>query len=150
MKIAQIFDKMEAQGIVLDVSTDGDSLVLADSAKLSEVQLDFLREHRDELINYQWSRRQQLLVEIKKEFGDLDLPWTNDDFEALSSRELEDELEKARLLLDDEELMRDVERVRNERVDALDPDYDLFKDAVEINGMIYAHARYYRIGDNKK
>ena len=150
MKIAQIFDKMEAQGIVLDVSTDGDSLVLADSAKLSEVQLDFLREHRDELINYQWSRRQQLLVEIKKEFGDLDLPWTNDDFEALSSRELEDELEKARLLLDDEELMRDVERVRNERVDALDPDYDLFKDAVEINGMIYAHARYYRIGDDKK
>ena len=64
MKIAQIFDKMEAQGIVLDVSTDGDSLVLADSAKLSEVQLDFLREHRDELINYQWGRRQQLLIEM--------------------------------------------------------------------------------------
>ena len=150
MKIAQIFDKMEAQGIVLDVSTDGDSLVLADSTKLSEVQLEFLREHRDELINYQWVRRQQLLVEIKKVFGDLDLPWTTDDFDALSSCELEDELEKARLLLDDEELMRDVEKVKNERVNALDPDDDLFKDAVEINGMIYAHARYYRIGDNKK
>ena len=150
MKIAQIFDKMEAQGIVLDVSTDGDSLVLADSTKLSEVQVEFLREHRDELINHQWARRQQLLVEIRKEFGDLDLPWTNDDFEALSSRELEDELEKARLLLDDEELMRDVEKVKNDRVDALDPDYDLFQDAVEINGMIYAHARYYRIGDDKK
>ena len=147
MKIAQIFDKMEAQGIVLDVSTDGDSLVLADSTKLSEVQVEFLREHRDELINYQWGRRQQLLIEIKKVFGDLDLPWTNDDFEALSSRELEDELEKARLLLDDEELMRDVEKMKNDR---LDPDYNLFKDAVEINGMIYAHARYYRIGDNKK
>ncbi len=147
MKIAQIFDKMEEQGIVLDVSTDGDSLVLADSTKLSEAQLGFLREHRDELINYQWTRRQQLLVEIKKVFGDLDLPWTNDDFDALSSRELEDELEKARLLLDDEELMRDVEKMKNDR---LDPDYNLFKDAVEINGMIYAHARYYRIGDNKK
>ena len=150
MKIAQIFDKMEAQGIVLDVSTDGDSLVLADSTKLSEVQVEFLREHRDELINYQWSRRQQLLVEIRKVFGDLDLPWTNDDFEVLSSRELEDELEKARLLLDDEELMQDVEKVKSDRVNALDPDYDLFQDAVEINGMIYAHARYYRIGDNKK
>jgi len=147
MNVAQIFDKMEAQGIVLDVSTDGDSLVLADSTKLSEVQVEFLREHRDELINYQWGRRQQLLIEIKKVFGDLDLPWTNDDFEALSSRELEDELEKARLLLDDEELMRDVEKMKNDR---LDPDYNLFKDAVEINGMIYAHARYYRIGDNKK
>ena len=75
----------------------------------------------------------------------MDLPWTNDDFDVLSSRELEDELEKARLLLDDEELMWDVEKVKNERVDALDPDYDLFKDAVEINGMIYAHARCYRI-----
>ncbi len=147
MNVAQIFDKMEEQGIVLDVSTDGDSLVLADSTKLSEVQVEFLREHRDELINYQWGRRQQLLIEIKKVFGDLDLPWTNDDFEALSSRELEDELEKARLLLDDEELMRDVEKMKNDR---LDPDYNLFKDAVEINGMIYAHARYYRIGDNKK
>ena len=150
MKIAQIFDKMEAQGIVLDVSTDGDSLVLEDSTKLSEVQIDFLREHRDELINHQWSRRQQLLVEIKKVFGDLDLPWTTDDFEALSSRELEDQLEKARLLLHDEELMRDVEKMKNDRVDVLNPDDDLFKDAVEINGMIYAHARYYRIGDNKK
>ena len=150
MKIAQIFDKMEAQGIVLDVSTDGDSLVLADSTKLSEVQVEFLREHRDELINHQWARRQQLLVEIKKVFSDLDLPWTNDDFDVLSSRELEDELEKARLLLDDEELMKDVEKVKNDRVNVLNPDDDLFKDAVEINGMIYAHARYYRIGDNKK
>ena len=150
MKIAQIFDKMEAQGIVLDVSTDGDSLVLEDSTKLSEVQIDFLREHRDELINHQWQRRQQLLVEIKKVFGDLDLPWTTDDFEALSSRELEDQLEKARLLLHDEELMRDVEKMKNDRVDVLNPDDDLFKDAVEINGMIYAHARYYRIGDDKK
>ena len=46
--------------------------------------------------------------------------------------------------------MQDVEKVKSDRVNALDPDYDLFQDAVEINGMIYAHARYYRIGDNKK
>ena len=40
--------------------------------------------------------------------------------------------------------------VRNDRVNALNSDYNLFRDVVEINGMIYAHARYYRIGDDKK
>ena len=62
------------------------------------------------------SEREEVLIKAKEVFLKLDLPWTNEDFEALSLSELQYELDKATPLLDDKELMREVEEVRNERI----------------------------------
>ena len=73
-----------------------------------------VEKHKDEVI-ISLCKKQKLLVEIKKVFYDLDLPWNDEDFTFLNMSELEVELEKALPLLEDEELLREVEEVSGEK-----------------------------------
>ena len=73
-----------------------------------------MSKHKDEIFIF-LCKKQKLLVEIKKVFHDLDLPWTDEDFTFLNMSELEVELGKALPLLEDEELLKEVEKVRQAR-----------------------------------
>ena len=115
MNLSQVLNKIEEAGTVLDISLDGQHLVLGDSTKLSRQQISYLQDHKPNLLYLLWNKRQGVLIEIKMVFHDLDLPWTDEDFTSLSTTELEAELEKALPLLEDEELLKDVEKVRQAR-----------------------------------
>ena len=122
MNLSQVLNKIGEAGTVLDISLDRQHLVLEDSTKLSRQQISYLQDHKPDLLDLLWNRRQGVLVEIKKVFHDLDLPWTAEDFTSLSTPELECELEKALPLLQDEDLLKQVEEARQARQAGSDDD----------------------------
>ena len=120
MNLSQVLNKIGEAGTVLDISLDGQHLVLGDSTKLSPQQISYLQDHKPDLLDLLWNRRQGVLIEIKKVFHDLDLPWADEDFKSLSTPELECELEKALPLLQDEDLLKEVEETRQAQPENVD------------------------------
>jgi hypothetical protein len=108
-------EKCEDSGAVFTVDHSGSELEISNASCLEKTQVDWLGKHKDEVINFLW-KKQALLVETKKVFHDLDLPWTDEDFKSLSTPELECELEKALPLLQDEDLLKEVEETRQARL----------------------------------
>ena len=148
MNLSQVLNKIGEAGTVLDISLDGQHLVLGDSTKLSRQQISYLQDHKPDLLDLLWNRRQGVLIEIKKVFHDLDLPWADEDFKSLSTPELECELEKALPLLQDEDLLKEVEETRQARQAQLENDYS--KLWVHPNGMIYSDGSMFRNVDDRK
>ena len=146
MNLSQVQNKIGEAGTVLDISLDGQHLVLGDSTKLSPQQISYLQDHKPDLLYFLWNRRQGVLIEIKKVFHDLDLPWTDEDFKSLSTTELEAELEKALPLLQDKDLLKEVEEARQARQAGSDDDNS--KLWVHPNGMIYTDGWMFRNGDD--
>ena len=97
---------------VHDVDGDGG---MSKSASHDKV-LSSLSKNSDPDLHVSHKKRQGALVEIKKVFHDLDLPWADEDFKSLSTPELECELEKALPLLQDEDLLKEVEETRQARL----------------------------------
>ena len=108
-------EKCEDSGAIFTVDNSGSELEISNASCLEKTQVDWLGKHKDEVINFLW-KKQALLVETKKVFHDLDLPWTDEDFKSLSTPELECELEKALPLLQDEDLLKEVEETRQARL----------------------------------
>lgn len=146
MNLSQVLNKIEEAGTVLDISLDGQHLVLEDSTKLSRQQISYLQDHKPDLLDLLWNKRQGVLIEIKKVFQDLDLPWTDEDFKSLSTPELECELEKALPLLKDEDLLNEVKEARQAR--QAQPEDDNSKLWVHPNGMIYTDGSMFRNVDD--
>ena len=115
MNIDNAIKKCEDSGAVFTVDHAGSELEISNASCLEKTQVDWLGKHKDEVINFLW-KKQALLVETKKVFHDLDLPWTDEDFKSLSTPELECELEKALPLLQDEDLLKEVEETRQARL----------------------------------
>ena len=101
---------------VHDVDGDGG---MSKSASHDKV-LSSLSKSSDPDLYVSHKKRQGALVEIKKVFHDLDLPWTAEDFTSLSTPELECELEKALPLLQDEDLLKEVEETRQAQPENVD------------------------------
>jgi len=123
----------------------GSELEIANASCLEKTQVAWLEKHKDEVIPFLW-KKQELLLETKKVFHDLDLPWTDEDFKSLSIPELEAELEKALPLLQDEDLLKEVEEARQARQAGSDDDNS--KLWVHPNGMIYTDGSMFRNGDD--
>ena len=140
-------EKCEDSGAVFTVDHSGSELEISNASCLEKTQVDWLGKHKDEVINFLW-KKQALLVETKKVFHDLDLPWTDEDFKSLSIPELEAELEKALPLLQDEDLLKEVEETRQARQAQLENDYS--KLWVHPNGMIYSDGSMFRNVDDRK
>ena len=138
-------EKCEDSGAVFTVDHSGSELEIANASCLEKTQVGWLTKHKDEVINLLW-KKQVLLVEIKKVFHDLDLPWTDEDFKSLSTPELECELEKALPLLQDEDLLKQVEEARQAR--QAQPEDDGNELWVHPNGMIYTDGSMFRNVDD--
>ena len=108
-------EKCEDSGAIFTVDNSGSELEIANASRLTQTQVDWLTKHKDEVINFLW-KKQELLLETKKVFHDLDLPWTDEDFKSLSTTELEVELERALPLLQDQDLLKQVEEARKYRL----------------------------------
>ena len=108
-------EKCEDSGAIFTVDNSGSELEIANASCLEKTQVAWLEKHKDEVIPFLW-KKQELLLETKKVFHDLDLPWTDEDFKSLSIPELEAELEKALPLLQDEDLLKEVEEARQARL----------------------------------
>ena len=108
-------EKCEDSGAVFTVDHSGSELEIANASCLEKTQVGWLEKHKDEVINFLW-KKQELLLETKKVFHDLDLPWTDEDFKSLSTTELEVELERALPLLQDQDLLKQVEEARKYRL----------------------------------
>ena len=147
MNIDNTIEKCEESGAMFTVDHAGSELEIANASCLEKTQVDWLGKHKDEVINFLW-KKQALLVETKKVFHDLDLPWTDEDFKSLSTPELECELEKALPLLQDEDLLKEVEETRQARQAQLENDYS--KLWVHPNGMIYSDGSMFRNVDDRK
>ena len=139
-------EKCEDSGAVFTVDHSGSELEISNASCLTQTQVGWLEENSAEVINFLWTKRQQVLKEIKKVFHDLDLPWTEDDYKSLSAAELEAELEKALPLLQDEDLLKEVEETRQARQAGSDDDNS--KLWVHPNGMIYTDGSMFRNGDD--
>ena len=126
---------------VHDVDGDGG---MSKSASHDKV-LSSLSKNSDPDLHVSHKKRQGVLIEIKKVFHDLDLPWTDEDFKSLSTPELECELEKALPLLKDEDLLDEVKEARQARQIGPDDDSKLW---VHPNGMIYTDGAMFRNGDD--
>ncbi len=113
-------EKCEDSGAVFTVDHSGSELEISNASCLTQTQVGRLEENSAEVINFLWTKRQQVLKEIKKVFHDLDLPWTEDDYKSLSAAELEAELEKALPLLQDEDLLKEVEETRQAQPENVD------------------------------
>ena len=146
MNLSQVLNKIGEAGTVLDISLDRQHLVLEDSTKLSRQQISYLQDHKPDLLDLLWNKRQGVLIEIKKVFHDLDLPWTAEDFTSLSTPELECELEKALPLLQDEDLLQEIEKARQSR--QAQPENGGNELWVHPNGMIYTDGSMFRNGDD--
>ena len=107
-------EKCEDSGAVFTVDHSGSELEISNASCLEKTQVDWLTKHKDEVINFLW-KKQELLLETKKVFHDLDLPWHDEDFKSLSIPELETELTKALPLLQDQDLLQEIEEVRQAR-----------------------------------
>ena len=116
MNIDNTIEKCEESGAMFTVDHAGSELEISNASCLTQTQVGWLEENSAEVINFLWTKRQQVLKEIKKVFHDLDLPWTEDDYKSLSAAELEAELEKALPLLQDEDLLKEVEETRQARL----------------------------------
>ena len=138
-------EECEESGAVFTADHAGSELEIANASCLTQTQVDWLTKHKDEVINFLW-KKQVLLVEIKKVFHDLDLPWTDEDFTSLSTTELECELEKALPLLQDEDLLKQVEEARQAR--QAQPEDDGNELWVHPNGMIYTDGSMFRNVDD--
>jgi len=138
-------EKCEDSGAVFTVDHSGSELEISNASCLEKTQVDWLGKHKDEVINFLW-KKQALLVETKKVFHDLDLPWTDEDFKSLSTPELECELEKALPLLQDEVLLKEVEKVRQSR--QAQPENGGNELWVHPNGMIYTDDSMFRNVDD--
>ena len=108
-------EKCEDSGAIFTVDNSGSELEISNASCLEKTQVDWLTKHKNEVINF-LCKKQKLLVEIKKVFHDLDLPWTDEDFKSLSTIELEVELERALPLLQDQDLLKQVEEARKYRL----------------------------------
>ena len=126
---------------VHDVDGDGG---MSKSASHDKV-LSSLSKNSDPDLHVSHKKRQGVLIEIKKVFHDLDLPWTDEDFKSLSTPELECELEKALPLLKDEDLLDEVKEARQARQIGPDDDSKLW---VHPNGMIYTDGAMFRNVDD--
>ena len=120
MNIDNAIKKCEDSGAVFTVDHAGSELEISNASCLTQTQVGWLEENSAEVINFLWTKRQQVLKEIKKVFHDLDLPWTEDDYKSLSAAELEAELEKALPLLQDEDLLKEVEETRQAQPENVD------------------------------
>ena len=145
MNIDNSIKKCEESGIIFTVDHVGSSLEISNASRLTQTQVDWLTKHKDAVINFLW-KKQVLLVEIKKVFHDLDLPWTDEDFTSLSTTELECELEKALPLLQDEGLLKEVEEARQARLAGSGDDNSRLW--VHPNGMIYSDGSMFRNVDD--
>ena len=121
MDIENEVKKCEESCAVFTVDHIGSELEISNASRLEKTQVDWLKKHKDEIFIF-LCKKQKLLVEIKKVFHDLDLPWTDEDFTFLNMSELEVELGKALPLLEDEELLKEVEKVRQARKVGQPPD----------------------------
>ena len=108
-------EKCEDSGAVFTVDHAGSELEISNASCLEKTQVVWLEKHKDEVIFILW-KKQKLLLETKKVFHDLDLPWTDEDFKSLSTTELEVELERALSLLQDQDLLKQVEEARKYRL----------------------------------
>ena len=138
-------EKCEDSGAVFTVDHSGSELEIANASCLEKTQVGWLTKHKDEVINFLW-KKQELLLEIKKVFHDLDLPWTDEDFKSLSIPELEAELTKALPLLQDQGLLKQVEEARQARQIQLEDDSNELW--VHPNGMIYTDGSMFRNVDD--
>jgi|TARA_B100001964_G_C13956241_1_gene475588 hypothetical protein len=146
MNIDNTIEKCEESGAMFTVDHAGSELEISNASCLTQTQVGWLEENSAEVINFLWTKRQQVLKEIKKVFHDLDLPWTEDDYKSLSAAELEAELEKALPLLQDEDLLKEVEEARQARLAGSDDGSS--KLWVHPNGMIYSDGSMFRNVDD--
>ena len=145
MNIDNTIEKCEESGAMFTVDHAGSELEISNASCLEKTQVDWLTKHKDEVINLLW-KKQELLVEIKKVFHDLDLPWHDEDFKSLSIPELETELTKALPLLQDLDLLQEIEEVRQARQIRLEDDSNELW--VHPNGMIYTDGSMFRNVDD--
>ena len=138
-------EKCEDSGAVFTVDHSGSELEISNASCLEKTQGVWLEKHKDEVINFLW-KKQELLLETKKVFHDLDLPWTDEDFKSLSIPELEAELTKALPLLQDQDLLQEIEEVRQARQIQLEDDSNELW--VHPNGMIYTDGSMFRNVDD--
>ena len=138
-------EKCEDSGAVFTVDHAGSELEISNASCLEKTQVGWLTKHKDEVISFLW-KKQKLLLEIKKVFHDLDLPWTDEDFKSLSIPELEAELTKALPLLQDQDLLQEIAEVRQAR--QAQPEDDGNGLWVHPNGMIYTDGSMFRNVDD--
>ena len=127
------------------MDNSGSELEISNASCLEKTQVNWLTKHKDKVINFLW-KKQELLLETKKVFHDLDLPWHDEDFKSLSIPELETELTKALPLLQDLDLLQEIEEVRQARQIRLEDDSNELW--VHPNGMIYTDGSMFRNVDD--
>ena len=138
-------EKCEDSGAIFTVDNSGSELEISNASCLEKTQVAWLEKHKDEVIPFLW-KKQEVLLETKKVFHDLDLPWHDEDFKSLSIPELETELTKALPLLQDQDLLQEIEEARQAR--QIGPDDNSSKLWVHPNGMIYSDGSMFRNVDD--
>ena len=91
------------------------------------------------------TERIRLVKEAVSLFDQLDLDIPKSEVEAFTKEELEEQVERATLLLEDTELLKQVEEVRQARQAGPDDNSKLW---VHPNGMIYSDGSMFRNGDD--
>ena len=92
------------------------------------------------------TERIRLVKEAVSLFEQLDLDIPKSEVEAFTKEELEEQIERATLLLEDTELIKEVEEARQAR--QIGPEDDSSKLWVHPNGMIYSDGSMFRNGDD--
>ena len=92
------------------------------------------------------TERIRLVKEAVSLFDQLDLDIPKSEVEAFTKEELKEQIERATLLLEDTELLKQVEEVRQAR--QIGPDGGSSKLWVHPNGMIYTDGSMFRNGDD--
>jgi len=92
------------------------------------------------------TERIRLVKEAVSLFDQLDLDIPKSEVEAFTKEELKEQIERATLLLEDTELIKEVEEARQAR--QIGPDDDSSKLWVHPNGMIYSDGSMFRNGDD--
>jgi hypothetical protein len=91
------------------------------------------------------TERIRLVKEAVSLFDQLDLDIPKSEIEAFTKEELKEQIERATLLLEDPELLKQVEEVRQARQIGPDDDSKLW---VHPNGMIYTNGSMFRNADD--
>ena len=91
------------------------------------------------------TERIRLVKEAVSLFDQLDLDIPKSEIEAFTKEELKEQIERATLLLEDPELLKQVEEARQARQIGPDDDSKLW---VHPNGMIYTDGSMFRNGDD--
>ena len=92
------------------------------------------------------TERIRLVKEAVSLFDQLDLDIPKSEIEAFTKEELKEQIERATLLLEDTELLKQVEEARQAR--QIGPDDNSSKLWVHPNGMIYSDGSMFRNGDD--